>query len=192
MKEHMLEAVKRKRAMLEDESDGELAPDGDESKSLGGHAPEMNENQTALGKEGFDHEEHSGAPMNSKDKFFNVKKDTHDSADLNEHRDMAPGSSQLDEKYSTMGVDPHKDVRQQSSHLAKANAMRNEAMKSKTSSIVGHKTAVDMHDPGMGEDVQPESGQMAENSARPGQPEAKFGLKGARGKLEGFLSRMKS
>jgi len=205
-KASMLEAVKRKRFQLksgeedmEHDKDQELAPERDnmENSAHDVRSP-MHQNQTALGKEGFAKEEHVGGPLNSKNMFHDPKKDTHDEVDLNSDRNMAGSGGGLETKYDKMGVDEHKDVRAQSSHLAKANMHKAGALKSASRHAV--QGSMDIHDKDAssdreaGDDVtdalgdEPEgkgSSDIAFDSGRGG------AMKAARGKLEGFLSKRK-
>jgi hypothetical protein len=259
-KASMLEAVKRKRYQIQQheedatgehadgqssqDGDDELAPVGGSGKkdALMGGKPDtegepgntrdpMKQGQTKLGEEGgFDHEEHS-SPENSKNLFQDPKKDTHDSVDLNAHRNMAGDGS--NSKYDKMGVDDHKDVRMQSSKMAGLNARKGEALKAKSRGAT--QSAMNIHEPdaGMGDDVPDAFGnheqqkgfpaakskinRFGSKSIQPDQDEeganGKGGLyaddrdsgaeddedslpkgsamKRARGKLEGFLSKMK-
>ena len=217
MKEHMMEAMKRKRALLHEEHDGEhaqgqsamtgneeLAParGAHKSDAMLGHPDGKNteqdarssteyENQTELGKQGgFDHEVHS-SPVNSKNMFHDPKKDTHDDADPNMHRNMAGDGGGLNAKYDKMGVDEHKDVRHQSSSMAKHNMDKGEALKHQELSKVQGKTAIGHHaamQPGIDSDSDHEI--EAENDGDEA-PKSHFGMKGARAKLDGFLSKMK-
>ena len=195
MKEQMLEAMKRKRAMIQQHEedaqgehaasqssqsdDQELAPSrGSEKDTLmskAGKEPGNAEssrdedNQTALGEQGgFDHVDHASAPENSKVLFHDPKKDTHDPADLNRNRNMAGDGS--NSKYDKMGVDEHKDVRHQSSKLAGENAVKNEGLKK---SVLGDvKSKVNLKSPmaSQGE----EAGMDAEDSLRDNSQQAGF------------------
>jgi hypothetical protein len=149
----MLEAVKRKRGQLKmNEGTEEEALHGEKVPGPIGHGSDMGQGQTALGKEGFDHEEHAGAPENSKPMFHDPKKDTHDAVDLNKHRNMAGDGS--NPKYDKMGVDEHKDVRLQSSHLARANAVHAENLKAKSRHQVQSAMNIDDKDASHGEEVE--------------------------------------
>lgn len=195
MKESMLESVKRKRAMIKqheedeqpnshssDDSD-ELAPEGSSSKDAlygkpvtEGYAKDAEskyeqENVTQQGQRGFDHEaEGASAPHNNKVLFHDPKSDTHDPVDLNAHNNMA-GEDRGDIQHSNMGVDAHKEPREQSSALAAHNAKRAEALKASSRADVKSKMALPDHS------VMPEEG--GEKVA----PGKSIGFKSAREKL---------
>jgi hypothetical protein len=216
MKEHMIEAVKRKRAMIqqhEEDSKGphaegqsaqtgdeELAPESGSSNrdallgKPGGtnheedaESPEEEGNDTELGEEGgFDHISKDSAPENSKVLFQDPKKDTHDEADPNMHRNMAGDGGGLATKYDKMGVKEHTDPRLQSSHMAKRNMGRAEGVKSKEHALVAQKTHTQAPRASHGEDV---------HDAVAGDNEQMQGyspLKKARAKLDGFLGKLKN
>lgn len=209
----LLEAVKRKRAMIQyqskdaedpnhDESDGELAPDGNANKASehdallgkpGGkdstqpaESSAKDDNQTQLGHDGgFDKEVHT-SPENSKNQFLNPKKDTHDAADLTKDRNMAGADGERNQN-DEMGINPHKEVRSQSSGLAKGNAVKAEGIKKAFGKTIGEKLDVNTSDPGHGEESKDASaGVQSDNPGR------LTGMKSARSKLDGFLSKMKT
>jgi hypothetical protein len=212
----LLEAVKRKRAMIQyqskdaedpnhdgmDKDDGELAPDGSANKAsthdaLLGHpdgkdtgneaeTPEESKNETAEGQDGFPNISHASAPGNSKNLFVNPKKDTHDAVDLNRDRDMA-GVEGDSNQHDDMGVDTHKDVRRQSSGLAHKNAVKAEGIKNAVRKDVKSKVEIPDNVPSHGEDAKDAvSGVQSDN------PGKLTGMKSARAKLDGFLSKMKT
>lgn len=208
----MIEAMKRKRAMLKSEHDsydsggeGEGDDDNELAPMSGSHkrdallgepegsnaeenaeSPEEEKNETALGEEGgFDHIEHAAAPANSKNLFHDPKKDTHDEVDPNMHRNMAGDGGGLETKYDKMGVNEHKDVRAQSSQMAKHNMQKNAAIKKKEHSLVASKTNTQAPAASHGEDV---------HDAVAGDDERMQGyspMKMARSKLDGFLGKLK-
>lgn len=217
MKEHMLEALKRKRSQIQYESDSkgphaggqseetgdeELAPVGGSAKhdamlgKPGGHnssadaeSESESENQNAMGEggDGFQDgpDSHASAPKNSRSLFQDPKKDTHDEVDPNMHRNMAGDGGGLETKYDDMGVDVHKDVRSQSSHMAKHNMGKAEALKHKEAGLVGRKTQTDLHDPGKGEDAH--DAVAGDNEKMQG-----YGpMKKARSKLDSFIGSLK-
>jgi hypothetical protein len=210
----MLEAVKRKRYMIQSQSESlgpkgqggegseesdELAPEGSASKDalLGkpvskDSSPDTRDSgeqgETALGQEGgFDHEEHK-SPENSKNLFLNPKKDTHDAVDLNKNRNMA-GSEGENTQHDEMGVDAHRDVRLQSSNMAKKNAFRAEGAKDEARKTVKGQMAMPNLTPSQGEEAgkdSPEATKAEEGSRKP----ASFvGMKGARAKLDKFFGK---
>lgn len=213
----LLEAVKRKRAAIQyqkddsnvneqskdEDSDGELAPEGNANKGsdhdallgspdgkdskMPAESSEQDDNQTALGHSGgFNKQIKANAPENSKNLFVNPKKDTHDPVDLNKDRNMA-GEQGESNQQDEMGVEPHEDVRSQSSALAGKNAVKAEGIKKAFGKTIGSKLDVNTSDPGKGEDSpDPVS---AINSDNPGKL---TGMKSARSKLDGFLSKMKT
>lgn len=200
----MLEAVKRKRAMLQ--HDEEYSHDGEEELApmSGSHkkdallgepegsnaeenaeTPEEEKNETALGEEGgFDHVEHASAPENSKNQFHDPKKDTHDEVDPNMHRNMAGEGGGLETKYDKMGVSEHKDVRLQSSKMAKHNMQKAAEIKGKEHAIVASKMKTQAPMASHGEDAH--DAVAGDNEQMQVSP-----MKRARGKLEGFLSKLK-
>lgn len=229
----MLEAVKRKRYQIQQHEEDQTGPDnegegarmGDDelAPASGSHnrdallgkpetepeptdeKSETHQNETELGQEGgFNKVIKAGAPANSKNLFHDPKKDTHDPVDLNKHRNMA--NTGLNEKYDKMGVNEHKDVRLQSSNLAKRNAIKDEGIKKQSRSAV--KSSMDMPDiePTNSEDVQDavhdneqqgpgfdsddSNGADSDNDTAP--PGSGGAMKKARGRLEGFLSKMKN
>lgn len=256
-KDGMMEAVKRRKFVKQHEEDshgehaqGQSAMTGDDELApargaagkdvnLGGHpddsgAPQetrdaAHQGQTKLGMEGFDHVDKSSAPVNSKPMFHDPGKDTHDDADPNMHRNMAGDGS--NSKYDKMGVDEHKDVRLQSSDMAKSNMMRGSAGKMAARKMVGDATNVERNpvdhgesvvsgqqnnqqqkgfaapmskvnksgDKGMAWDQDEEgasggSGLYGADGEEDQQREAlkNKGMKGARSRLEGFLSKKKA
>jgi hypothetical protein len=263
-KSTMLEAVKRKRYQIQqheedqtgEDSEGQSARMGDDELApvSGSHQrdallgkpetegepgdvkDESHQNQTELGKQGgFNKLDKAGAPENSKNLFHDPKKDTHDAVDLNKHRNMAGDGS--NSKYDKMGVNEHKDVRLQSSNLAKKNAIKAEAIKGQSRKSVKSSMDIADNEPSHGEDVQDAvkdnqqqpgfaaphskvngsgsksqewdqdkegasgSGGLYADNDGDGEDEedsdtapsgARRAMKKARGKLEGFLSKMKS
>lgn len=215
-KASLLEAIKRKRSLIQyqkddhdvneqsesEDSDGELAPEGNSNKgsdhdallgSPGGkdsmapaESSEEGQNQTALGHSGGFNKEIHSSPKNSKNLFVNPKKDTHDPVDLNKNRDMA-GVEGESNQHDEMGINPHEEVRSQSSALAGKNAVKSEGIKKVFGKNIGSKLDVNMSDPGKGEDSPDPV--AAVNSDNPG----KFtGMKSARAKLDGYLSKFKT
>jgi hypothetical protein len=214
----LLEAVKRKRALIQyqkedpdvnsqskDEDNEDLAPAGankaSEHDALLGTPDGKNssepaesssdaDNQTALGKEqGFDRESHE-SPANSKNLFLDPKKDTHDPVDLNKHRDMAGREGERNQN-DDMGVDVHQDVRRQSSKLAGKNAVRAEGLKNSFRNDV--KGKMDLSSKMASSDG--DAGKDAPDAAaaiNPDNPGKLTGMKSARAKLDGFLSKMKT
>jgi len=183
MKEHMMEAMKRKRAMIqqhEEDSKGphaagqspgddELAPASGASKRdalLGkpdgknsykdAESHEEAKNETMLGQEGGFNKEVHTSPSNSKVMFHDPKEDTHDPVDLNRHRNMAGDGS--NSKYDKMGVDEHKDVRLQSSKMAFKNAKKAEGLKydalKKVKADMDIKSGIESHGRDAGKDVE--------------------------------------
>ena len=210
-KASMLEAVKRKRFLLQHETDStgehdegqsthsdddELAPNSSASHDAllgkpGGKnsmSPaedhEDSENETAEGQDGFPKVSKT-SPANSKNLFADPKKDTHDPVDLNHDRNMA-GSDATNTQHDEMGVNVHKDVRSQSSNMAKNNAVKDEGIKS--SSRAGVKSDMQIPDvtPSHGED-NPEASPTNNVNDKP----RLTGMKGARAKLDGFLAKRK-
>lgn len=213
-KASMLEAVKRKRLMIQQhetdnssehaegegaDTDGELAPASGSStkdallgKPVGESEPSPAEslsdsdNETQLGTEGgFNKISKATAPANSKNLFQNPKKDTHDPVDLNKDRNMA-GPDAENNQHDEMGVQPHQDVRMQSSLMAKKNAIKDEGIKSFARKDVKSKMNIADVVPSHGED-NPDASPDEEVNDKP----RLSGMKGARAKLDGFLSKMK-
>lgn len=184
-----------------DESD-ELAPQGSSKHDAMMGKPEgknttqdadlgdQNKNQTALGKQGgFDHISKT-SPANSKPMFHDPRKDTHDDADPNLGRNMA-GNQGDNTQHDEMGVDVHKEPRLQSSKMAARNMSSARGLKDSSRSDV--KGEMDMPDvvPSHGEDVKDAPGDTG-TAVTDRAVQTKFGgLKGARQKLDGFLSKMK-
>lgn len=227
MKEHMLEAVKRKRAQLQqheedstgEHAEGQSAETGDEelAPASGGskrdallgkpdgkdsNAPaeshEESQNQTKLGASGgFDKEVHT-SPANSKNLFHDPKKDTHDPVDLNRHKLMGADEGGVSNKYDKMGVNEHLDVRKQSSVLAKHNATKDEGLKNRALASVKAKLNISSPKASSDGEAGMDGGDaVSDNETEGDGNEGGFGggklsgLKGARARLDGFLSKMK-
>jgi len=201
----MLEAIKRKRYMMkempmhepeaETTKDDELAPvsASHEHDALLGNPAKVGkgklvedaiqdgekDNQVAEGMRGFG-KDGKPAPDNSHDDFFDTKKDSHDPVDLNEHRNMA-GADGESNQMDHMGVHAGKDVRLQSSAMAKHNAMNNEHIKKESRGVV--KKAIGINQP----DANPGDG-LGDGD---GPTDEKSGMKLARSRMNGFLSKMR-
>ena len=205
-KASMLEAVKRKRFLLQHsseepessshEEDQELAPEsaskhdallgkpGGKNDQNPAESQEDSDNETAEGQEGFDKISHK-SPANSKNLFANPKKDTHDPVDLNKDRNMA-GADAENNQHDEMGVDVHEDPRMQSSKMAKHNAVKAEGIKNSERKMVKGDMQIPDVVPSHGED-NPDASPDEKVNDKP----RLGGLKGARAKLDGFLSKMK-
>lgn len=212
----MLEAVKRKRFLLQHESDSkgehdegqsthsednELAPSGESSQAsshdallgkpdgkdspMDAESPKEGENETALGKQGGFNKTSKKSPENSKNLFVNTKKDSHDPVDLNKNRNMA-GADRQNNQHDDMGVDVHENPRLQSSKMAFHNSKKAEAIKNSSRKEVKSDMDIEDNVPSHGEDNPDASPDNTAND----KPRLS-GLKGARAKLDGFLSKMK-
>lgn len=209
-KASMLEAVKRKRFLLQHEQDSseehnegqsthsdddELAPNSSASHDAllgkpGGkndqdpaESQADSDNETAEGQDGFPKISKATAPENSNNQFLNPKKDTHDPVDLNADKNMA-GPDAENTQHDEMGVDTHKDVRTQSSKMAKNNAHKDEGIKNSTRKDVKGKMSIPDVVPSHGED-NPDASPDERVNDKP----RLTGMKGARAKLDSFFGR---